>query len=185
MNMDATKKLLKNIPEYLLYFLAADLVCMLAAWVVNIVVRPILTELARGDASVLATIDFGMNIFFAALFYVVLGVILAKSPIQRTAYLSATIGKDYHFGADLAEFVKHGLFIGVVAYLIFCLPVTALVWLVPDVLYIPTLFYAQDAMISLLGAWTALAADLAIYLVFALIIFPCLHLYWEKNRLYK
>ena len=27
MNMDATKKLLKNIPEYLLYFLAADLVC--------------------------------------------------------------------------------------------------------------------------------------------------------------
>lgn len=185
MNMDATKKLLKNIPEYLLYFLAADLVCMLAAWVVNIVVRPILTELARGDASVLATIDFGMNIFFAALFYVVLGVILAKSPIQRTAYLSATISKDYHFGADLAEFVKHGLFIGVVAYLIFCLPVTALVWLVPDVLYIPTLFYAQDAMISLLGAWTALAADLAIYLVFALIIFPCLHLYWEKNRLYK
>lgn len=185
MNMDATKKLLKNIPEYLLYFLAADLICMLAAWVVNILVRPILTELARGDAAVLAMIDRGFHIFFAALFYAVLGVILAKSPIQRTAYLSATIGKDYSFGADLADFVQHGLFTGVGAYLIFCLPVTVLVYLVPDILYIPTLFYAQDAMISLTGPWMALALDVVIYTVFALIIFPCLHFYWEKNRLYK
>lgn len=183
--MDATKKLLKNIPEYLLHFLAADLVCMLAAWVVNIVLRPILTELARDDASALAMVDKGFAIFFAALFYVVLAVILTKSPIQRTAYLSATIGKEYRFGADLADFIQHGLFTGVAAYLIFCLPVTVLVYLVPDILYIPTLFYAQDAMISLVGPWIALGMDVVIYVVFALIIFPCLHLYWEKNRLYK
>ena len=185
MNMDATKKLLKNIPEYLLYFLAADLVCMLVSLAVNIVLRPILNELARGDESVLALIDKGFYIFFAALFYVVLAVILAKSPIQRTAYLSATIDRDYHFGADLADFVQHGLFTGVAAYLIFCLPVTVLVYLVPDILYIPTLFYAQDAMISLAGPWIALGLDAVIYTVFALLLFPCLHLYWEKNRLYK
>ena len=62
---------------------------------------------------------------------------------------------------------------------------TVLVYLVPDILYIPTLFYAQDAMIALAGPWIALGLDVVIYVVFALIIFPCLHFYWEKNRLYK
>ncbi len=183
--MDATKKLLKNIPEYLLYFLAADLICMLAAWIVNIVLRPVFTELARGDATSLALIDRCFNIFFVALFYVALAVILAKSSIQRTAYLSATVGKEYRFGADLADFVNGGLITGVAAYLIFCLPVTVLVYLIPDIQYIPTIFYPQDAMISLAGPWVGLALDVVIYTVFALILFPCLHLYWEKNRLYK
>lgn len=183
--MDATKKLLKNIPEYLLYFLATDLVCMLLAWMVNIIVRPIFTELARGNAHSLAVVDRVFWIVFAVLFYVVLAVVLAKSSIQKGAYLSATMGREYHFATDLAAFAKSGLLIGAMAYLIFCLPVTVLVALFPDIQYIPTVFYPQYALIELIGPWIALVLDVVIYAVFSLILFPCLHYYWEKNRLHK
>ena len=183
--MDATKKLLKNIPEYLLYFLASDLICMLLAWVINIVVRPVFTEMARDNAHMLAKVDFGFNLLFVILFYVVFALILVKSSIQRNAYLSATIGREYHFGTDLAEFLQGGLLTGMAAYLLFCLPVTVLVYLFPDIQYVPTLFYPQDAMISLVGPWVGLVLDLAIYAVFSIVLFPCLHLWWEKNRLYK
>lgn len=183
--MDATKKLLKNIPEYLLYFLATDLICMLLAWVINIVARPVLLEMARDNAERLAIVENGFNLLFVGLFYVIFAVVLVKSSIQRNAYLSATIGKQYRFGADLAEFLRGDLLIGMAAYLIFCLPVTVLVYLFPDIQYVPTLFYPQDAMISLVGPWKALLFDLAIYTVFSIVLFPCLHFWWEKNRLYK
>lgn len=183
--MDATKKLLKNIPEYLLYFLATDLICMLLSWIANIILRPIFVELARGDADRLAMVDKGFWIVFAILFYGILAVILAKSSIQRGAYLTATVGREYHFAHDLRMFAGHGLPVGVAAYLIFCLPVTVLVALFPDILYIPTIFYPQYALLSLVGPWVGLALDVGIYAVFSLILFPCLHYYWEKNRLHK
>lgn len=183
--MDATKKLLKNLPEYLLYFVATDLICMLAAWIVNIVARPIFIEMARDSADALALVENGFNVFFVLLFYIVLAVILAKSPIQRTAYLSATLGKEYSFSADLAGFLRGNLLTGMGAYLLFCLPLTVLLALIPELPYIPTLFYPQDAMISLVGPWAGLLLDLAIYAVFSIILFPCLHFWWEKNRLYK
>ena len=183
--MDATKKLLKNVPEYLLYFVASDLICMLLAWVINIVALPIFTEIARGNADALLWVDRGFHILYAALFYVVLAVILAKSSIQRTAYLTATIGQEYSVGKDLTAFLSGNLLTGVGAYLIFCLPLTVLLYLIPELPYIPTLFYPQDAMITLVGPWMGLLLDIVIYALFSIILFPCLHFWWEKNRLYK
>ncbi|MBQ8382652.1 MAG: hypothetical protein IJX47_05540 [Clostridia bacterium] len=183
--MDATKRLLRNLPEHLLYFLAADVVCMLLTFAVNLIARPLLLEMARGDSAKEQTVKTILFAVFAVLFFVVLAVIFAKSPIQRTAYLSATIGREYSFASDLKTFLKGGLWIGVAAYGIFCLIPTFFLWLVPDIQYLPTLFYPQYALTELCGVWIAYAADLAAYLFFSLLLFPCLHLYWEKKRLYR
>jgi hypothetical protein len=40
-------------------------------------------------------------------------------------------------------------------------------------------------MIELLGAWPAYLADILLYALFSLFLFPCLHLKWERERLYK
>ncbi|MBQ8288456.1 MAG: hypothetical protein IJX76_06775 [Clostridia bacterium] len=183
--MDATKRLLRNLPEHLLYFLAADVVCMLLTFAVNLMVRPLLVEMARGDAAKEQTVETILFAVFAVLFFVVLAVIFAKSPIQRTAYLSATIGREYSFLSDLKAFLKGGLWIGVTTYALFCLIPTFFLWLMPDIQYLPTLFYPQYALTELCGAWSGYAVDIAAYLVFSLLLFPCLHLYWEKNRLYQ
>lgn len=183
--MDTTKKILRNVPEYLLYFGAANLVCLLLSFAVNAVVRPLLMEFARGDEAVMQQMERFLWILFAVLFYVVLTVILMKSSVQRSAYLAATVGREYRFFGDLLAFCKSGLLTGVGAYLIFCLPITALVALVPDIEYLPTFFYPQYALIRLTSPFAALALDVVIYAVFAVVLFPLLHLYWEKNRLYK
>ena len=127
--MDATKKLLKNLPEHLLYFLAADLVCMLVTFAVNLMLRPILMELARGDSGKEALLEKLLFVTFVLLFFIVLTVIFAKSPIQRTAYLSATIGKEYSFGKDLSRFCSGGWWIGGCAYAIFSFIPTFFLWL--------------------------------------------------------
>lgn len=183
--MDTTKKLLKNLPEHLLYFGAADLVCLLLSFAVNLILRPLLLEMARGDEAAASLIDQVLWVIFAALFYISLAVILSKSSIQRSAYLAATIGREYSFFGDLAAFCKGGLWIGVAAYAIFCLPLTVLLAIIPELNYIPTLFYPQYALIELLGPWLAYVADIVLYALFSLFLFPCLHLKWEKERLYK
>lgn len=183
--MDTTKQLLRNVPEYLLYFGATDLVCLLLSFAVNAAVRPILVELAREDSAKIHAIDVGLWIFFAILFFGVLAAILAKSSIQRSAYLAATIDREYRFGADVLGFCKSGLPIGAAAYFLFCLPVTVLVAIWPEIQYIPALFYPQYALIELTSPLIALLLDVLFYAVFALVLFPILHLYWEKNRLHK
>ncbi len=183
--MDATKKLLRNLPEHLLYFLATDVICMILSFAVNMILRPILLETARGDAAKEQTVETILLALFAILFFVVLAVIFAKSPIQRTSYLSATIGRKYSFFGDLKVFLKGGLWIGVAAYAIFSLIPTIFLWLFPDVLVLPTVFYSQYALTELCGAWIAYAVGIVAYALFSLLLFPCLHLYWEKNRLYR
>lgn len=183
--MDATKKLLRNLPEHLLYFLAADAICMILTFAVNLMVRPFLLELARGDAAKEQTLETVLFAVFAALFLVVLAVIFAKSPMQRTAYLSATIGKKYSFFGDLKAFLKGGLWIGMAAYAIFSLIPTFFLWLFPDILGLPTFFYPQYALTELCGVWIAYFVGIGAYAVFSLLLFPCLHLFWEKNRLYR
>ena len=184
-SMDATKKLLKNLPEHLLYFLAADLACMLVTFATNLMVRPILMELARGDAAKEALMESILFVAFVLLFFVVLTVIFVKSPIQRTAYLSATIGKEYRFGADLKAFFKGGLWMGGLAFALFCLIPSFFLWLFPNIEYLPTIFYPQYALTELCGVWPANALEIAVYLIYSLFLFPCLHLYWEKKRLYR
>lgn len=183
--MDTTKKLLKNLPEHLLYFAAADLVCLLLSFAVNMMLRPLLLEIARGNEATTAAVETALWGIFAALFYIAVAVILAKSSIQRSAYLAATIGRKYSFFGDLAAFCKGGLWTGVSAYALFCLPLTVLLAIIPELNYVPTLFYPQYAMIELLGPWLAYLADIGLYAVFSLLLFPCLHLKWEKERLYK
>ena len=182
--MDTTKKLLKNLPEHLLYFAAANLVCLLLSFAVNMMLRPLLLEFARGSEAVTATMETVLWGVFAALFYITMAVILAKSSIQRSAYLAATIGREYSFFGDLAAFCKGGLWTGVAAYAIFCLPMTILLAIIPELNYIPTLFYPQYAMLELLGAWPAYVVDILLYALFSLLLFPCLHLKWERERLY-
>ena len=183
--MDATRKLLRNLPEHLLYFLAADVICMIVTFAVNLMLRPIFVEMARGNAAKERLVDTILFAVFAILFFVVLAIIFAKSPIQRTAYLSATIDRTYSFGSDLKVFLKGGLWIGGGAYAIFCLIPTFFLWLIPDIRYLPTLFYPQYALTELFGVWIAYLVDIVAYLVFSLLLFPCLHLYWEKKRLYR
>ena len=183
--MDTTKKLLKNLPEHLLYFGAADLICLLLSFAVNMMLRPLLLEMARGNEATTLAVETALWSIFAALFYITIAVILAKSSIQRSAYLAATIGRKYSFFGDLANFCKGGLWTGVAAYAIFCLPLTVLLAIIPELDYIPTLFYPQYAMIELLGAWPAYFADILLYALFSLFLFPCLHLKWERERLYK
>lgn len=183
--MDATKKLLKNLPEHLLYFLAADLVCMLLTFATNLMVRPILMELARGDVAKEAMMESILFVSFVLLFFVVLTVIFVKSPIQRTAYLAATIGKEYRFSADLIGFCKGGLWQGGLAYALFSLLPTLFLWLFPNIQYLPTVFYPQYALTELCGVWMAFGLGIAVYLLYSLFLFPCLHLYWEKKRLYR
>ena len=183
--MDTTKKLLKNFPEHLLYFGAANLVCLLLTFAVNMMLRPLLLEIARGSEETIAMVEQGLWIAFAALFYIVMAVILAKSSIQRSAYLAATIGKKYSFFGDLAAFCKGGLWTGVAAYAVFCLPLTVLLAIIPELNYIPTLFYPQYAMLELFGPWLAYLADIVLYALFSLLLFPFLPLKWEKERLYK
>ncbi len=182
--MDTTKKLLKNIPEHLLYFGASNLICLLVTFAVNFMLRSLLMEFARGDAQKELLVEKALFALFSLLFYVVLGVILAKSSIQRTAYLAATIDREYSFGADLAAFCKSGLWIGLTAYALFCLPITVILALIPDINYLPTLFYPQYAAIELMGPLFGYLVMLAGYGIFSLLLFPCLHRIWEKSRLY-
>ncbi len=183
--MDTTKKLLKNLPEHLLYFGAADLICLLLAFMINMILRPILLEITRGSEEAMIIAEKALWGVFAALFYIVIAVILSKSSIQRSAYLAATIDREYSFFADLKAFCKGGLWVGIGAYAIFCLPLTILLAIIPELNYIPTLFYPQYALIELLGPWMAYGADILLYALFSLLLFPFLHLKWEKERLYK
>ncbi len=182
--MDATKKLLRNLPEHLFYFLAADIVCMLLTWAVNLMVRPLLMELSRGNAQTEATIETVLFVVFALLFLAVLAAIFAKSPIQRTGYLAATIDREYSFGRDLKVFLAGGIWVGGAAYAIFSLVPTFFLWLFPDISYLPTLFYPQYALAELLGVWIAYGVGIVAYMFFSLLLFPCLHWFWEKKRLH-
>lgn len=183
--MDSTKKLLRNLPEHLLYFMAADLISALIALIVNLVIRPLLIELARGDAEQEKLIDRWLWLFFALLFYIVMAVLLYKSSSLKNRFLAETIDRPYRFGQDLVSFVKSGLPTGVAAYLLFSLPLTVLLAIVPDLPYLPALFYPQYALIELLGsAFGAWAAGAAVYALFSVIWFPILHAIWEKNRIY-
>ncbi len=183
--MHTTKKLLKNLPEHLLYFAATDLVCLLITFAVNFLLRPILLETARGDAAKEQTVETVLFCLFAGLFYIVLTVILAKSSIQRTAYLAETIERKYSFFGDLISFLKSGFWVGFFAYALFSLPLSALMWLFPDIRYVPTFFYPQYAVIELTGPWIGYFAGVAVYALYSLILFPCLHAKWEKGRLYR
>lgn len=183
--MDATKKLLRNLPEHLLYFVATDVICMIVTFAVNLILRPYLLEMARGDASREQTVETVLFAVFAALFLVVLAVIFVKSPMQRTAYLAATIDREYRFFGDLKAFITGGFWMGTLAYALFSLIPTFFLWLIPDILVLPTLFYPQYALTELFDPWIAYLVGLAAYAVFSLLLFPCLHLYWEKNRLYR
>lgn len=182
--MDTTKKLLKNLPEHLLYFAATDIICLIVAFAVNLMLRPIVLETARGDAAVERAVE---QVFFGvyfALFFVVLAVILSKSSIQRTAYLAATVGRQYSFFGDLAAFLKGGIWVGFGAYALFCLPLTLLMAFFPGIKYVPTLFYPQYSAIELCGPWIGYLLDLGCYFIFSLFLFPFLHLKWEKGRLH-
>lgn len=184
--MDVTKKLLRNIPEHLLYFAAADLISALVALIVNLMLRPVLTELARGDAAREATIDSLLWGVFALLFFVVLAVLLRKSNGMKNRYLAETLGKEYRFGQDLAAFVRGGWLTGIAAYLIFTLPLTLVMAIVPDLPVLPTLFYPQYALIELCGnSFLAWGVGAVAYALFSMVFFPILHAIWEKNRIHR
>ncbi len=183
--MDGTRKLIRNLPEHLLYFMAADLISALIALIVNLALRPLLTELARGNADRERQIDQGLWFLFALMFYIVMAVLLYKSSGMKNRFLAETIDRPYRFGQDVATFVKSGWLVGIAAYLLFSLPLTVLLAIVPDLPYLPALFYPQYALIELLGsAFGAWAAGAAAYALFSLIWFPILHAIWEKNRMY-
>lgn len=184
--MDTTKKLLRNIPEHLLYFAAADLISMLTAIFVNLLLRPLLTELARGDAAREAAIDRVLWGVFAVLFFVVLAVLLYKSSGMKNRYLAETIGVPYSFVRDYLSFIKGGWLTGIAAYLVFALPLTVVMTFFPDLPVLPTLFYPQCALIELFGnTFVAWAVGGAGYALFSAVYFPVLHAIWEKNRIYR
>lgn len=184
--MDVTKKMLRNIPEHLLYFGASNLIAALAALIVNLMLRPLLTELARGDAGREATIDSVFWSVFALLFFVVLAVLLYKSNGMKNRYLAETLGHEYHFGQDLVAFLKGGWLTGIAAYLIFALPLTVVMAIFPELPVLPTLFYPQYALIELCGsAFLAWAIDGVAYALFSVVYFPILHAIWEKNRIHR
>lgn len=184
--MDTTKKMLRNIPEHLLYFLASDLISMLVALIVNLMLRPFLSELARGDAAREASIDRILWGVFALLFFVVLAVLLYKSSGMKNRYLAETLGRPYRFMQDTLAFIKGGWLIGVAAYLLFALPLTVVMAIFPDLPILPTLFYPQYALIELFGnPFAAWAIGTVGYALFSVAYFPILHAIWEKNRIHR
>lgn len=184
--MDVTKKLFKNIPEHLLYFAASNLIAAFAALFFNLLLRPIVTELARGDAEKEAMISDGFSVIFVLLFFVVMAVLLFKSGGMKNRYLSETIGREYHFASDLSSFARGGYPAGVAAYLLFTLPFTVVMVIFPDLPYLPFFFYPQDALIDLCqNAFVAWIVGGVAYAIFSLVYFPILHAIWEKNRIYR
>lgn len=184
--MEATKKMFRNFPEHMLYFAASNLISMFTALIINVLVQSILIELARGDADKEALYGRILSGVFALLFFAVFAVLLCKSPGMRNRYLAETLGRDYHFGQDLADFVKGSYLTGIVAYALFTLPFTIVMAIFPDLPYLPLLFYPQDALIDVVGnAFAAWGIGIAVYAVFTLVYFPILHAVWEKNRIHR
>lgn len=184
--MDVTKKMLKNIPEHLFYFTASNLITALAALFLNLLLRPIATELARGDAGREAVISDVFSAVYAILFFVVMAVLLFKSGGMKNRYLAETLGREYRFVQDLSSFARGGYPTGVAAYFLFTLPFTVVMAIFPKLPYLPFFFYPQDAMIELCGnAFVAWIAGGAAYALFSLIYFPILHAIWEKNRIHR
>lgn len=184
--MDVTKKMLKNIPEHLLYFTASNLITLLIALAVNLMLRPLLTELARGDQNKEKVIDSLLWGCFALLFFVVLALLLSKSNGMKNRYLAETLGREYRFGQDLSEFLRSGYLTGIAAYFLFALPFTAVMAFFPELPILPMFFYPQYALIELIGnAVIAWIAGGAAYALFSIVFFPILHAIWEKNRIYR
>lgn len=184
--MDSTKKMLRNIPEHLLYFMAADLITMLTALIVNLIIRPLAIELARGDAAKEAVVDSVLWGVFALLFFIAVAALLWKSSGMKNRYLAETLGKEYRFGQDLTAFIKGGWLTGIEAYLIFALPLTVVMTFFPDLPILPTLFYPQYALIKLCGnTFLAWGVGAVAYALFSAVYFPILHAIWEKNRIHR
>lgn len=184
--MDVTKKMLRNVPEHLLFFAASDLISMFAALIVNLLLHPLLTELARGDADKEALIDTVLWAVFALLFFVVFALLLYKSNGMKNRYLAETLGRTYRFREDFTSFLKGGWLTGVAAYLLFALPLTVVMTFFPDLPILPTLFYPQYALIELCGnPFAAWGIGGAAYALFSLVCFPVLHAIWEKNRIHR
>lgn len=184
--MDMTKKMLRNIPEHLLYFEASNLISALLALAVNLILRPLLLELARGNVEKEALIERILSGVFALFFFVVIAILLRKSNGMRNRYLAETLGREYRFGEAFRSFLKGGYITGVATYLVFTLPFTVVMAFFPELPYLPLLFYPQDALIQFCGnAFVAWIVGGVAYAIFSLVYFPILHAIWEKNRIHK
>lgn len=186
-NKSGIKEKLPDLAATLLIMLLVNLCAILLYFAVMLVLTPILGELElRGDADTKAALDSFRAAVCILLFYVFLGVINYKNPIEKGHFLNSPENRNTSVLTQLIRFVKNQLWVQTVSYAVFCLPLHIAVAIFPDIRYLPTLFLPQYGFITIFGSvWKSYAVNIAVYTLFMLILIPVFHKIWDKNRLYK
>ena len=167
--------------------LLVNICAVLIYFALLLVLNPFLSEIEnRGSADTKAALDAFRAVLCAVLFYVFLGIISYRNPIEKGRFVNSPDGRNTSFTAQLKDYVKDQLPVQAISYAIFCLPLHTVVSFFPDIRYLPTFFLPQYSFITLTGSvWISYIVNIAVYTLFMMIFIPLFRRIWDKNRLYK